>query len=154
MKEWRMQLLKWMIETAVPLLNIFRATPEWHYSMAQQREFPEGTLGRDLAIFLDSLGLPLLPKYEVHDTLHVLLAYGTSPLEELKLQGFMLGNGSCTFAGKCLFALGVVIVPDHWSELKPEIQRGATVARIAGSDFNQLIREKTGDLRNRFGIRC
>lgn len=143
----RTQLLKWMIETAVPFLNLFRNPPQWPFTLNQQREMPVGSLGKDVAVFLDSRNLPLLPKYESHDHVHILLGYGTTPLEELKLQAFMVGNGSSSFAGKVLFVLGVLITPEYWPVLKTEIKRGQSADRIANYQLEKLANDPTETLR-------
>lgn len=152
MKKTRTQLLSWMIETAVPFLNMFRNPPKWPYTLYDQRNFPSGSLGREVAYFLDSRGLPLLPKYEVHDTLHVLFQYGTTPFEEMRLQGFMIGNGSSTFAGKVLFVLGLIIMPEYWPQLKLDLQRGRDAKSIKNYNFELLILENTQDIRNRMKL--
>lgn len=152
MKELRTKLLSWLIESAVPLLNMFRNPPKWPYTLSDQRQFPSGSLGREVANFLDTKNLPLLPKYEVHDALHVLFQYGTTPFEEMRLQGFMVGNGSSTFAGKVLFVLGLVIMPEYWPQLKLDLQRGREAKSIGDYNFELLVLEDTSVLRKRLRI--
>lgn len=140
-------LLKQLIVSSVPFLNFFRKPACWPFTLDQHRTMPAGSLGNDVALFLDGQHLELLPKYEVHDTLHVLLRYGTSPLEEMKLQGFMIGNRSATFPGKVLFAIGVLIIPEYWTQLREEIRRGRAAEKIAGYDFTAVLSEQTGTVR-------
>lgn len=148
----RTKLLKFLIETAVPSLNRFRQAPKWDHPIEKLRALPEESIGKELARFIDLQNLMLLPKYEVHDLLHVLLGYGTSPYEELKLQGFMLGNGSATFAGKVLFLLGLFIKPEYYSSLRVEFERGKKAKLIRNYDFNELVTEKTLSLRTELNV--
>lgn len=141
-----------MIESAVPFLNNFRNPPKWPYTIDQHRAMERGTLGNEVARFLDGKELPLLPKYEVHDTIHVLAGYGTTPLEELKLQAFMIGNGSSTFPGKVLFLLGLMIKPEYTNVLRRELQRGQQARQLAGFDFAQLVLEDARSVRSRLRI--
>lgn len=144
--------LKFLIERAVPILNFFRQAPYWTHSMDDLRILPQKSVGRDLAFFIDNQNLMLLPKYEVHDVLHVILGYGTTPIEEMKLQGFMIGNRSSTFGGKVLFVLGLVIKPEYWKQVKKELKRGRHAAIIRGIDFNNLVHVKTEELRINLNI--
>jgi len=141
-----------MIERAVPFLNRFRKKPYWSLSQNEMRQLPIGSLGRDVAKFLDDQNLNLLPKYEVHDTLHVLLSYGTSPKEELKLQGFMIGNRSVTFGGKVLFALSLIIKPEYLSAIREEMKRGKKAKSIKEINFSEALGLQTVQLRDDYGI--
>ena len=144
--------LKFLIESAVPFLNFFRPAPYWTHSMDGLRTLPQESVGRDLAFFIDKQNLMLLPKYEVHDVLHVILGYGTTPIEEMKLQGFMIGNRSSTFGGKVLFVLGLIIKPEYWKIVRKELKRGREASVIRGIDFNNLVHVKTEDLRINLNI--
>ncbi len=148
----RDQLLKFLIERAVPFLNRFRRKPFWPLSQDEMRQLPEGTLGKDVAQFLDAQNLSLLPKYEVHDTLHVLLNYGTTPKEELKLQGFMMGNKSVTFGGKVLFAISLVVKPEYLKEIRQEMKRGKKAKSIKEIQFTEILALETEEIRRLNGI--
>lgn len=153
MKKIRTKLLSWLIESAVPFLNMFRNPPKWPYTLDDQRNFPKGSLGREVAAFLDARGLPLLPKYEVHDTLHVLFQYGTTPFEEMRLQGFMIGNGNSTFAGKVLFILGLIIMPEYWPYLKQDLQRGKEANSLKNYEFETLVLENAVKIRSNMRLK-
>jgi hypothetical protein len=148
----RTRLLKWMIESAVPFLNNFRNPPKWPLTIDQHRLMQKGSLGNDVALFLDTRKLPLLAKYEIHDTIHVLAGYGTTPFEELKLQAFMVGNRSSTFPGKVLFILGLLIKPEFQKPLSYELRRGRNAEQITKYNFLELIKENTQALRTRLKI--
>lgn len=148
----RTRLLQFLIVSAVPVLNFFRTVPKWSHSINDLRCLPVHSVGNDLAFFLDNRNLMLLPKYEVHDLLHVLLDYGTTPLEEMKLQGFMAGNGSSSFGGKVLFALGLLIKPEYYKAVRCELARGKNARAIRGIDFNTLVSRRTESLRRELNI--
>lgn len=148
----RTKIIKFLIEIAVPFLNKFRKTPKWNHPIENLRKMPKNSIGNDLAYFIDIQNLMLLPKYEVHDLLHVLLNYGTTPHEELKLQSFMVGNGSATFPGKILFLIGLMIKPEYYKSLKKEVKRGKKAKLIKSYDFNKLVMEKSIVLRQQLNI--
>jgi ubiquinone biosynthesis protein Coq4 len=103
------------------------------------RQFPPGTLGAELAAFLDTRHLNFLPQYETHDAIHLLLNYDTTVTGELRLQAFMLGNGSASFAGRVLLILGFILLPELWAQLKKDFSRGRKSARIAVWDIRHLL---------------
>src|ERR1041385_8667825 len=49
-------LLKLIHNVGLPFLIRFRKPKPWYFSHEELRKFPEGTLGRDLAILLDRQG--------------------------------------------------------------------------------------------------
>src|SRR4051812_24638605 len=108
----RKRIVAWMINKAVPRLNVFRHPKPWPYSLDELRTFPRGSLGLEMAYFLGSRGFGLLPKYETHDGVHTLLNYRTSTTGELQLQAFMWGNSSSSFAGRVLFLIGLISLPE------------------------------------------
>lgn len=148
----REKILEIMIIQAVPFLNRFRKPTNWAFSHTDMRMMTTGCLGRDVADFLDSRNFFLLPKYEVHDTLHVLLKYGTTPKEELKLQGFMIGNKSVTFGGKVLFLLSILIKPEYFKDIISEIKRGKKANSIKNFPFQEVLTQNTERVRNQIGI--
>ena len=148
----RTLLLKFLIIGAVPFLNLFRKTPRWDHSIHDLRNLPKGSIGNDLAMFLDNQNLMLLPKYEVHDLLHVFLEYGTTPFEEMKLQGFMVGNNSSTFGGKVLFLIGLIIKPEYFRAVRKEYTRGKKATLIRSINFNTVVTEQTHVLRSELKV--
>lgn len=143
----RTGFLKWLIEKAVPILNTFRKVPDWPYSIEEHRVMDNHSLGKEVANFLDSRKLPLLRKYEVHDVLHVLLGYGTNPLEEMKLQAFMIGNKSATISGKFLFIIGLIIKPEYYPQLRKDLTLGKKASKISKYNFAELQLNNIQDLR-------
>src|SRR5215470_3150407 len=108
----RMTALEWMIVRAVPILNRFRLRTEWQHSLDEVRHFPAGSWGAYLANFLDARQFTdFLTNYEAHDAFHTLLDYDTNVVGEMRLQAFMVGNRSASFAGRVLFVLGSLLLP-------------------------------------------
>lgn len=112
----------------------------------------ENTLGFHLYEFLNSRGFSYLPKYEVHDTYHTLLGYGTTSIEELKLQAFMWGNNNSTFAGRVLFILGLILLPTKYQLFQVEIIRGKKAKKLKGFDVIEMINKPLLQLREELCI--
>ena len=144
----RKRVVAWMINKAVPALNLFRNPEVWPYTLGQMRQCPKGSLGFETAAFLDKRGFGLLPKYEIHDTVHTILNYNTTTMVELRLQAFMWGNKSSSFAGRVLLLIGLVILPELWNELRLDYERGRNAAeRLDDWDMSSLINEDLATLR-------
>ena len=149
----RKSIVAWMIHQAVPALNLFRYPKPWPYSLDELREFPNGSLGYEMAKFLDKRKFDLLPKYEIHDAIHTILGYGTTTVGELRLQAFMWGNKSSSFAGRVLFLIGIIILPELWAELKVDYERGKKASeRIADWNITKLATENMNDIRLRIEL--
>ncbi len=147
--QFRKRLVAWMIHRAVPALNIFRNPEPFPYTLEEMRLFPMGTLGFEVAVFLDKRHFDLLPKYEIHDAVHTILNYNTTTVGELKLQAFMWGNKSSSFAGRVLFLIGVLTLPELWKELRRDYERGKTArSRIDDWDMVSLLRTDLMALRS------
>lgn len=77
----------------------------------QLDDLPEGTLGKDIGACLKRNGLRLVPGYESHDLKHVLLGFKMTPVDEIRLQAFMLGNGNHTLPSFAIFIFGALFLP-------------------------------------------
>jgi hypothetical protein len=135
----RIALLRSLIVAAVPLLNQVRRPAPWPVPLDTLRGWPPATWGSELAAFLDARGLGFLPQYEAHDAFHVLLGYDTSVEGELHLQAFMVGNGSASLAGRILYLLGCLLMPEHWAQLRCHEQRGRASARVGAWSIPALL---------------
>lgn len=136
-----------LISWSVPFLNVFRKPKPWPYEFNELKNFEEGALGRELYVFLHSRNLEYLPKYEEHDAYHVLLGYGTTVTEELRLQCFMWGNRNSTFAGKVLFLLGYIVFPSKHDMFKIDIDRGRKAKKLSGIEVASIIPMQLNQLR-------
>jgi hypothetical protein len=138
-----------MIGASVPFLNLFRKTPPWPHPLEELKRFPPRSLGAEIAAFLGGRGLDFLPQYETHDAIHTLLGYTTSTTGELRLQAFMWGNQSASFAGRVLLLMGLMMLPELWPQLKQDYQRGRQAQHLASWDIPRLLKEDIGLLRKR-----
>ncbi|MEM7347015.1 MAG: hypothetical protein AAF485_22475 [Chloroflexota bacterium] len=148
----RLQLLAWMINVAVPLLNMFRPLKVWPYTLDELKDFPAKSLGVETAAFLARRNFDFLPQYETHDAIHTLLEYGTTTTGELRLQAFMWGNQSASFAGRVLLVLGVITLPELWMQLRQDYKRGYQAQHLGSLDITGLLKEDLQELRQQFEL--
>ncbi len=108
--------------------------------------YPEGTAGKEIAKCLKKHELRLVPGYESHDLKHVLLGYQMTPLDEIRMQAFMLGNGNWTLPSLLIFLFGFLLLFNHWRTFWQDFQKGKqshliatwTIEQYAHCDLYQL----------------
>ncbi|RYY70778.1 MAG: hypothetical protein EOO13_05425 [Chitinophagaceae bacterium] len=146
----RSGILVWLTHSlALPILKLIRKPEKFPYSMQQLNEFEVGSMGRDLADFLDNKELELLPYYARHDMKHILLEYDTTDEGEGCLQCFMLGNGHLSFPVVATVVYCFVTMPEYWHHFKLAYQRGKRSAPIGNLDWFATLTVPTSDLKKR-----
>lgn len=112
------------------------------------KELPDGTLGKDIADCLERNGLRLVPGYESHDLKHVLLDFKMTPVDEIRLQAFMLGNGNYTIPSFAIFIFGIALLPDLWSTFYKDFILGRNSKQIKLWTIEDYAHYQTSDLRD------
>ena len=136
-------------KVALPLLKRVRRPNSFTYSKEQLMLFPEGSLGKDLYLFLEKRNLPLLNHYARHDLKHVLLRYDTTDEGEACLQAFMLGNGRVSFPVLATVAYGFLTMPEHWNKMRAAFKSGRQSRSIHNWTWNEVVKEPTLELRKK-----
>ena len=54
----------------------------------------ENSIGKEIVKMLDKYDLKLIPFYEEHDLKHLVLDYGMTSEEEIRMQTYLFGNGN------------------------------------------------------------
>jgi len=134
---------------ALPVVKLIRQPNTFLYNREELAQFPRGTLGKDLFLFLDERNLPLLKHYARHDLKHVLLNYDTTDEGEACLQCFMLGNGRISFPVIATFIFGFVTMPEHWGKMKRAYREGKKSKSFHHWPWNELLYQPTDQLRNK-----
>ena len=132
---------------ALPVLRFIRRPEIFPFTLGTLKKFPEGTLGKDLSVFLEFRQLDLLPHYARHDIKHILLGYDTTDEGEGCLQCFMLGNGHISFPVLATVLYGVVTMPEYWKSFKKAYRRGRQCKPIAGWKWFEILYQPTLTLK-------
>lgn len=140
-----------LIVNAVPFLNHFRPEDSgWRKPLEELRRYPSNTWGFQTAEFLKRHSFHVfLPKYELHDAMHVLLGYEVSAADELRLQAFMVGNRNASFAGKVLVILGAFLLPETLPTLHKEFKRGRSSPSLRKWPVQELLNRPLIELQNK-----
>jgi hypothetical protein len=135
-----------LIGDYVPVLNLVRRPAPWP-CLHELREYPAGTLGREVARYLDLRGLPFKVRYENHDAIHAILDYETNIQGEMELQAFMWANGSSSPAGRILFVVGGLLLPEQWRAMRRAYDRGGAANPIEERRLPTRLREAFAGVR-------
>lgn len=109
---------------SVWLIERFHHMETYEAKMEQLRSMKQGTLGREVVDCLDKYHLRLVPHYESHDLKHTLLDFKMSPIDEIRLQAFMIGNGNLTWASFAIFLFGFILLPTQWGQFYRDFKAG------------------------------
>ena len=139
-------------QVALPVLRIVRRPNAFLYRKEELAHFPEGSLGKDLYVFLEQRQLPLLSHYARHDLKHVLLNYDTTDEGEACLQSFMLGNGRISFPVLATIIYSLITMPEYWGKMRSAFREGRNCNSFHAWQWNELLYEPTKKLRQKIFI--
>ena len=111
------------------------------------RDFAAGTLGKDVAGCLDKNNLKLVPGYESHDLKHVLLDYKMTPVDEIRMQAFMIGNGNISIPSIAIFIYGFLLLPHKWNQFFEDFKLGLFSTSIKTWTMEHFADRQTKELR-------
>ena len=150
-KQLRSKLLMLLThDVALPLINRFRNNPPFRYTMEQLMALPTGTLGNDLASYLQRHGFRLLRNYERHDCKHIILGYDMDEVGEARMQFYFLGNRHYSIPVISTVLICFVLMPEHWAQFRRDFRLGRKGKSFDALDYNQLVLRDTLELRNEF----
>lgn len=132
---------------ALPVLKSIRKPVVFDWDMDRLQALPEGTLGNDLHWFLEGRKLPLLKHYARHDLKHVLLGYDTTDEGEACLQCFMLGSRRMSFPVMATVLYSLILMPEYWNRMNAAFRKGRQSKSFHHWNWNELVLEKTIDIR-------
>jgi hypothetical protein len=154
LKKWRSAFLVYLThQMALPLLKLIRKPEIFPFTATELAYFPAGTLGNDLALFLNNKQLTLLPYYARHDLKHILLEYDTTDEGEGSLQCFMLGNRHVSFPVIATVVYCFVTMPEHWKKFMMAFKKGRQAPPIADWKWFDILTETTCSLKQKIHAR-
>lgn len=134
--------------TATLYLNTFKASkPKWKYSLKDLRNFPVGSLGKELANFLDENKIDLIPKAENHDIFHWITGFDITAKDEIAMQYWLVGNGKLTpyTMGTCF--IGMVVMPEFWKSYVKALKKGMKSTRISNWNFQNMLYTNADEIK-------
>ena len=141
--------LSWKIAYALKPLYFFlrRNRRAWSVTVEDMRAMPAGSLGYDLAAFLQRHDLRMMPKAEWHDVYHVLFGYETNIRDEACIQFVPLGNGRWSVPYISCTLVSALFYPEFWGDFYAAFQRGRAASKFHDWDFEPLLQLQTATVR-------
>ena len=145
---FRDRLSEFLVNSFKPLYLFMRKdkTP-WKITMGTLAAMPAGTLGKDVANFLQANGLSIMPRAELHDVYHVLFGYSTLMKDETCIQFVPLGNGRISAPYVASTLVAAVFYPEYWPDFYAAFRRGRAAATFHNWDFEPLLQLPTEQVR-------
>ena len=139
------QLVKWSYP--LYLKGFKRGRPAWQTNRKLLLQYPEGSLGRRLGVFLQANDIDLIPKLENHDVFHVLLDYEPHVIAEAQMQFCLLGNGkrSPYVFGTAIIAM--IAFPEFWASFKQAYHKGQNLRPVHRWYFEYLLDEPLVEMK-------
>jgi len=107
----------------------------------------KGTLGKEIVKCLKENNLNLVPNYESHDLKHTLLNFKMTPLDEIRMQAFMIGNGNWSIPSLAIFIYGTLLLPSKWNLFKEDYIKGRKAIPIKDWTIEEFANKKVKELR-------
>ena len=107
----------------------------------------EGTLGKEIAKCLKENNLNLVPNYESHDLKHSLLNFKMTPLDEIRMQAFMIGNGNWSIPSLAIFIYGAILLPSKWKTFEKDFKEGRKAIPIKNWSIEEFADKQIDELR-------
>lgn len=133
---------------ALPIILAARKKSEFNYSIEQLLTFPPGSLGNELAVYLNRKGFKLVSGYVRHDCKHILLRYEMDEVGEGCMQFYFLGNRRYSLTVILSVVLCLILMPEHFKKFVNEFNKGRRDRRFPDIDFNKLLFLNTDQIRN------
>lgn len=140
-------IIKRSFHLSVWTIEQFHDIALYEQKVRQLKELSDGTLGKDIANCLEKNGLRLVPNFESHDLKHVLLEFKMTPVDEIRMQAFMLGNGNYSLPSFAIFIFGVIFLPDLWTTFYKDFVNGQNSKPISTWTIEDYAHCQTSALR-------
>jgi len=140
-------IIKKSFNLSVWTIEQFHDIAVYEQKARQLQELPGGTLGKDIANCLEKNNLRLVPNYESHDLKHVLLDFRMTPVDEIRMQAFMLGNGNYSMPSFAIFLFGALLLPDLWTIFYKDYKKGLNSKPIKNWTIEEYAHCQTSTLR-------
>lgn len=140
-------LIKNSFHLSVWVIEQFHDTKIYENKVELLLKMPKGTLGNDIGKSLKENNLRLVPRYESHDLKHILLDYGMNPVDEIRMQAFMIGNRNYSISVFAIFIFGALILPDFWTIFYQDFMKGRNSLPIKTWTIEKFAHYSTSLLR-------
>ena len=135
-----------------PYQKYFKKNQPWPISKTDLLMHNPKTLGYELGNFLEKNNFEIQSKLEDHDVIHVLTNTGTSVIEEIGMQFYLLGNGKKSMYLLLVIATGTCFYPTRIQYFINQYHRGKLSHQFHQLDFSKMLHFEILLIQNTFNI--
>lgn len=150
MKDYIIELIYNTIKK--PYQKIFKKNNPWSYTLQEYLNCPEGSIGKQLGLFLKNNQYTIQPQLEEHDVFHIITNSGTTVKEEIKMQFYLLGNGKRSPFLFIVLAAGL-FYPIYVYEFITSFKKGKKANQFYHLDFSKLLTVNLNNFQTTFNIK-
>lgn len=150
MKDYIIELIYNTIKK--PYQKIFKKNKPWGYTLQEYLNCPEGSIGKQLGLFLKNNQYTIQPQLEEHDVFHIITNSGTTVKEEIKMQFYLLGNGKRSPFLFIVLAAGL-FYPIYVNEFITSFKKGKKANQFYHLDFSKLLTVNLNNFQTTFNIK-
>ena len=151
--KFRKAIVEWLLEEVAPLLlKRFFPPKYWEYTLDDYQKMPLGSLGNDVAQYLERLHLDFMAGAEHHDVRHIILGYHMTVIDEVRMQVFMIGNGKRNLFSIALVFASIFLLPEYLQLFWKDFLRGKSSGDITSIEWCTLLTQETIALRQNLKI--
>jgi hypothetical protein len=109
----------------------------------------ENSVGNSVLNMLNENNLDVIPFFEDHDLKHLVLGYGMTSVEEIRMQAFLFGNGNRSFSCILFFFSGILL-PSAWNQFYLDYKKGKNSPDILNLSLEECLNKSLSELKNSF----
>ncbi|TGD58938.1 hypothetical protein [Flavobacterium humi] len=151
MKDIIIEILYKMIKR--PYQFLFKKNTAWNLSLQDYLNHSKDSLGFHLGSFLVRANFAIQPQLEEHDVYHVLTNTGTTVVDEIDMQFYLLGNGKKTPFVFIVIMTGFLFHIKHLKRFLSSYKKGKEAHRFYDLDFSKMLALPIGNIQSAFNIK-
>ena len=132
---------------------MFKKNTAWDLSLQDYLNHSKESLGYHLGSFLVQANFAIQPQLEEHDVYHVLTRTGTTVLDEINMQFYLLGNGKKTPFVFIVIMTGLLFHPRHYKCFITNYKKGKQAHQFYDLDFSKMLALPIQNIQSAFNIR-
>lgn len=122
--------------------------PQWNISREELLNYPMGSLGNELGLFLLKSNFHSIPMIERHDVFHLLFGFETHVKDEIAMLFFQVGNGKVTpFTTVSAFG-AALFYPECFFYFIRHFNRGRNAISVSNWNFRPFLNENFTELQD------
>lgn len=148
----RTALMNVVVEAGKIIAMPFYKKVGWKYPQEALYLMPEGSVGKELANYLEKMHFELIEGYESHDVKHILTGYEMETLGEIRMQFYLCGNGNRTFPALFTMAFGLCLIPEHLFTFWDDYDQGKKSRSLVHMDYESVMTDSLSAARQALNI--